>query len=93
MSFYGNEIHPYKEYRKQLAFNADRERVHVSHTPSTIDQNQDLEVRLPNLGKNDVMIPASLKLYFNIELSSSDTAQIPCKQYIQGHHSKFQNRI
>ena len=93
MSIYGSELDPYKEYRKQLAFNADRERVYVSHNPSTIDQNQDLAVRLPNLGKNDVMIPSSLKLYFNIELSSSDTGRYLvnniAKAIIQNFKIKF----
>ena len=97
MSIYGSELNPYKEYRKQLAFNANRERVHVSHNPSTIDQNQDLAVRLPNLGENDVMIPSSLKLYFNIELSSSDTGRYLvnniAKAIIQNFKIEFEGRV
>ena len=87
MSIYGSEINPNKEYRERYGFKSNRQRVHVSHTPSTIDQNQDLEVRLPNLGASDVMIPASLKLYFTLELTSSDTGRYlvnnVCKAIIQ----------
>ena len=58
----------------EMVSNRTDNEIHVSHTPSTIDQNQDLEVRLPNLGASDVMVPGTLKLYFTLELTSSDIA-------------------
>ena len=36
-----------------------------------IDQNQDLLVRFPNLGNDDVIIPGMVNLSFNIELTST----------------------
>ena len=36
-----------------------------------IDQNQDLLVRFPNLGSDDVIIPETANLSFNIELTST----------------------
>ena len=36
-----------------------------------IDQNQDLLVRFPNLGSDDVIIPGMANLSFNIELTST----------------------
>ena len=39
--------------------------------PSTIDQNQDLLVRFPNLGNDDIIIPGPANLSFNIELTST----------------------
>ena len=36
-----------------------------------IDQNQDLLVRCPNLGNDDVVIPGTVNLSFNIELTST----------------------
>ena len=36
-----------------------------------IDQNQDLLVRFPNLGSDDVIIPEMVRLSFNIELTST----------------------
>ena len=39
--------------------------------PSEIDQNQELVVRFPNLGSDDVIVPGTANLSFNIELSST----------------------
>ena len=43
----------------------------VTHNPSEIDQNQKLLVRSPNLGSDDVFIPGTANLSFNIELTST----------------------
>ena len=48
-----------------------RQKVIVMHNPSTIDQNQDLLVRFSNLGNDDVIIPGTVNLSFNIELDST----------------------
>ena len=64
------------EYRKRLTQNAPSEhlgnktnqtKIIVTHSPSEIDQNQELLVRFPNLGSDDVIIPGT----FSIELSST----------------------
>ena len=36
-----------------------------------IDQNQDLLVRFPNLGNDDIIIPGTANLSFNTELTST----------------------
>ena len=46
-------------------------KVIVTHNPSTIDQNQDLLVRFPNLGSNDIIVRGTVNLSFNIELTST----------------------
>ena len=43
----------------------------VTHNPSEIDQAQELLVRFPNLGSDDVIILATANLSFNIELTST----------------------
>ena len=43
----------------------------ITHNPSEIDQNQ-LLVRFPNLGSNDVIIPGMVNLSFNIKLDSTN---------------------
>ena len=43
----------------------------MTHNPSEIDQNQDLFVRFPNLGNDDVIVPGMVNLSFNIELTST----------------------
>ena len=40
-------------------------------TPSEIDQAQELLVRFPNLGSDDIVIPGTANLSFNIELTST----------------------
>ena len=70
-AIYGKKLDIDKSYRERFAFKADSQHVKISHTPSTIDQNQDLEVRIPNLGENNVMVPGSLKLTFDLEITSS----------------------
>ena len=42
--------------------------------PSEIDQAQELLVRFPNLGNDDVIIPGTENLIFNIELTSTTDA-------------------
>ena len=44
----------------------------IINNPSTIDQNQQLLVRFPNLSDNDVIVPRSARLAFTIELTSKD---------------------
>ena len=46
-------------------------KVIVIHNPSEIDQAQELLVRFPNLGSDDVIILETMNLSFNIELTSA----------------------
>ena len=48
-----------------------RQKVIVTHNPGEIDQNQLLLVRFPNLGSDEIIIPGTANLSFNIELSST----------------------
>ena len=48
-----------------------RQKVIVTHNPREIDQNQLLLVRFPNLGSDNVIVPGTANLSFNIELSST----------------------
>ena len=54
-----------------MGIKGTRQKVIVTHNPSEIDQAQLLLVRLPNLGCYDVIIPGTVSLSFNIELSST----------------------
>ena len=71
MSAYGNKLDPYRKLRKPLGVRGIRQSVVITNNPSTIDQNQQLLVRFPNLSSNDVIVPRSTRLAFEIELSSS----------------------
>ena len=72
MSAYGNKLNPYRKLRKPLGVRGIRQSVVITNNPSTIDQNQQLLVRFPNLGSNDVIVPRSARLAFEIEIKSTD---------------------
>ena len=72
MSAYGNKLNPYRKLRESRGVKAIRQNVIITNNPSTIDQNQQLLVRFPNLSNNDVIVPRSARLAFDIELVSSD---------------------
>ena len=44
----------------------------ITNNPSSIDQNQQLLVRFPKLGKDDVIVPGTARLAFTIALDSED---------------------
>ena len=71
MSAYGNKLNPYRKLREPRGVKGIRQSVVITNNPSTIDQNQQLLVRFPNLSNNDVIVPRTVRLAFEIELVSS----------------------
>ena len=72
MSTYGNKLNPYRKIREPRGVRGIRQSVVITNNPSTIDQNQQLLVRFPNLSSNDVIVPGTVRLAFEIELTSKD---------------------
>ena len=68
---YGKRLNPERSLRTPKGIKRTRQKVIVTHNPSEIDQNQELLVRFPNLGSDDVIIPGTANLSFNIELTST----------------------
>ena len=68
---YGKRLNPERSLRTPKGIKGTRQKVIVTHNPSEIDQAQELLVRFPNLGSDDVIIPATANLSFNIELTSA----------------------
>ena len=68
---YGRQLNPEHSLRTPKGIKGTRQKVIVTHNPSEIDQAQLLEVKFPNLGSDDVIIPGMANLSFNIELSST----------------------
>ena len=68
---YGKRLNPECSLRTPKGIKGTRQKVIVTHNPSEIDQAQELLVRFPNLGSDDVIIPGKANLSFNIELSSA----------------------
>ena len=68
---YGKRLNPERSLRTPKGIKRTRQKVIVIHNPSEIDQNQLLLVRFPNLGSDDVIVPGTTNLSFNIELSAT----------------------
>ena len=68
---YGKRLNPECSLRTHKGIKGTRQKEIVSHNPSEIDQTQELLVRFPNLGSDDVIIPGTANLSFNIELTST----------------------
>ena len=68
---YRKRLNPERSLRTPKGIKRTRLKVIVNHSPSEIDQAQELLVRFPNLGSDDVIIPGMANLSFNIELTSA----------------------
>ena len=64
-------MNPECSLRAPKGIKGTRQKVIVTHNPSEIDQAQELLVRFPNLGSDDVISPGMANLSFNIELTSA----------------------
>ena len=68
---YGKRLNPEHSLITPKGIKGTRQKVIVTHNPSEIDQAQELLVRFPNLGSDEVIIPGTANLSFNIELTSA----------------------
>ncbi len=75
-STYGRKLNPYRRLREPLGVKGIRQTVVITNNPSTIDQNQQLLVRFPNLGASDVIVPGTTRLAFQIGLDSTDANRL-----------------
>ena len=67
---FGKTLNPERLLRTSRGIKRSRQKVIVTHNPSEIDQNQLLLVRFPNLGSDDVIVPGTANLSFDIVLNS-----------------------
>ena len=68
---YGKRLNPECSLRTPKGIKGTRQKVIVTHNPSEIDQAQELLVRFPHLGSDDVIILGMANLSFNIQLTSA----------------------
>ena len=68
---YGKRLNPERSLRTPKGIKRTRQKVIVTHNPSEIDQAQELLVRFPNLGSDDVIVPGMANLSFNTKLTST----------------------
>ena len=72
METFGHKLNPKRRLRNSKSVKGIKQKVVIINNPSTIDENQLLTVRFPNLGKDDVIVPGSARLVFNITLESTE---------------------
>ena len=68
---YGKRLNPERSLRTPKGIKGKRQKVIVTHNASEIDQAQELLVMFPNLDCDDVIIPGTANLSFNVELTSA----------------------
>ena len=68
----GDKLNPQRSYRKGFALKGLCQHIIKTNNPSIIGPDELLTVRFPNLKENQVIIPSTKKLTFNITLASTD---------------------
>ena len=63
---------PQRSYRKGFALKGLHQHIIKTNNPSTISPDELLTVRFPDLKENQVIIPSTTKLTFNISLAGTD---------------------
>ena len=69
---YGNKLDPFRNLREPLALKAERQSLVITNNPSSIEHGNALTVRFPALGPDDVIVPGTARLAFNLILDSTD---------------------
>ena len=80
----GNKLNPQISYRKSFALKGIRQHIIKTNNPSTIGPGELLTVRFPDLKENQVTIPKTTKLTFNIVLAGTDINRMLVKNL--GHN-------
>ena len=68
----GDRLNQQRSYRKGFALKGLRQHIIKTNNPSTIGPGELLTVRFPDLKENQVIIPGTTKLTFNISLAGKD---------------------
>ena len=68
----GDKLNPQRSYRKGFALKGLHQHIIKTNNPSTIGPDELLTVRLTDLKENQVIIPSTTKLTFNISLAGAD---------------------
>ena len=68
----GDKLNPQRSYRKGFSLKGLCQHIIKTNNPSTIGPGELLTVRFPDLKENQVIIPSTTKLTFNISLAGTD---------------------
>ena len=62
----------HRSVRTALGLKCNRQSIVVTNNPSTVDANQTLYVRFPNLGTNDIIVAGTTRIAFDIVLDGGE---------------------
>ena len=68
----GDKLNPQRSYRKGFVLKGLHQHIIKTNYPSTIGPGELLTIRFPDLKENQVIIPGTMKLTFNITLAGKD---------------------
>ena len=68
----GDKLNPQRSCRKGFALKCLHQHIMKTNNPSAIRPGELLTVRFPDLKENQVIIPSTTKLTFNITLAGTD---------------------
>ena len=68
----GDKLNPQRSYRKGFALKGLCQHIIKTNNPFTIGPDELLTVRFPDLKENQIIIPSTTKLTFNISLAGTD---------------------
>ena len=90
----GDKLNPQKSYRKGFALKDLHQHIIKTNNPSTIGPGELLTVRFPDLKENQVIIPGTTKLTFDITLVGTDVNRSPVenlgRNFIRKHVVKLE---
>ena len=73
----GHRLNPQRSYRKGFALKGLHQDIIKTNNPSAIGPGELLTMRFPDLKENQVIIPGTTKLTFNITLAGKDVNRTP----------------
>ena len=71
MATYGNKLDPHRFTRTAFGVKGNRQSIVIPNTPNTVNANQILTVRFPDLGADAIIVPGTARLAFSITLNGS----------------------
>ena len=74
MSVYG-ELGPVVEHRTQFAFTGKREHIAKVNIPNIAYPSQHIDTDIPHGSRDDVIMPDTIKITFNLDIESTDKAR------------------
>ena len=77
----GDKLNPQRSFRKEFALKATCQHVIKTNNFSTIGPDELLTVRFPDLKENQVIIPRTTKLTFDISLLGTDVNRTSVKNF------------